>query len=512
MSESSVTSLRRGFKSRQIPEFCSIVIFGATGDLTHRKLVPALYNLFLNNELPKNLRVIGFARRDKTDQQWQEELENSNRENSRSGHDPEAWKKFVSSFTYHRGDLNDSNSYKTLSAHLDAIESENERNHNRLFYLSTAPEFFPVVLENLKSTGLNNANPNSWSRVIIEKPFGSDLKSAQDLNAVVNETFSEADTYRIDHYLGKETAQNIMVLRFANSIFEPLWRSRFIDHVQITCAEHLGMEGGRGGYYDKAGATRDMVQNHLLQLLSLVAMEPPTDLSADSVRDEKVKVLRTIRKMDPEQVAKNVIRAQYIDGNINGEPVKAYREEDRVDPKSMTESYVAMRLFIDNWRWEGTPFYIRMGKRLPKKTTEISLHLKSPPNVLFQKLPGAGESNILTIRIQPDEGMSVLMLSKKPGTSLKIEPVKMDFHYWSSFEKGSPEAYERLLIDAMIGDATLFARRDEVENAWVFIDSIEEAWHESDQKSPVAEYPAGSWGPEESNLLLAEMGHEWRAL
>ncbi|MED5471176.1 MAG: glucose-6-phosphate dehydrogenase, partial [Verrucomicrobiota bacterium] len=473
MPESSVTSLRRGFKSRQIPEFCSIVIFGATGDLTHRKLVPALYNLFLNNELPKNLRVIGFARRDKTDQQWQEELENSNRENSRSGHDPEAWKKFVSSFTYHRGDLNDSNSYKTLSAHLDAIESENERNHNRLFYLSTAPEFFPVVLENLKSTGLNNANPNSWSRVIIEKPFGSDLKSAQDLNAVVNETFSEADTYRIDHYLGKETAQNIMVLRFANSIFEPLWRSRFIDHVQITCAEHLGMEGGRGGYYDKAGATRDMVQNHLLQLLSLVAMEPPTDLSADSVRDEKVKVLRTIRKMDPEQVAKNVIRAQYIDGNINGEPVKAYREEDRVDPKSMTESYVAMRLFIDNWRWEGTPFYIRMGKRLPKKTTEISLHLKSPPNVLFQKLPGAGESNILTIRIQPDEGMSVLMLSKKPGTSLKIEPVKMDFHYWSSFEKGSPEAYERLLIDAMIGDATLFARRDEVENAWVFIDSIE---------------------------------------
>ena len=512
MPESSVTSLRRGFKSRQIPEFCSIVIFGATGDLTHRKLVPALYNLFLNNELPKNLRVIGFARRDKTDQQWQEELENSNRENSRSGHDPEAWKKFVSSFTYHRGDLNDSNSYKTLSAHLDAIESENERNHNRLFYLSTAPEFFPVVLENLKATGLNNANPNSWSRVIIEKPFGSDLKSAQDLNAVANETFSEADTYRIDHYLGKETAQNIMVLRFANSIFEPLWRSRFIDHVQITCAEHLGMEGGRGGYYDKAGATRDMVQNHLLQLLSLVAMEPPTDLSADSVRDENLKVLRTIRKMDPEQVAKNVIRAQYIDGNINGEPVKAYREEDRVDPKSMTESYVAMRLFIDNWRWEGTPFYIRMGKRLPKKTTEISLHLKSPPNVLFQKLPGAGESNILTIRIQPDEGMSVLMLSKKPGTSLKIEPVKMDFHYWSSFEKGSPEAYERLLIDAMIGDATLFARRDEVENAWVFIDSIEEAWHESDQKSPMAEYPAGSWGPEESNLLLAEMGHEWRAL
>ena len=272
------------------------------------------------------------------------------------------------------------------------------------------------------------------------------------------------------------------------------------------------MEGGRGGYYDEAGATRDMVQNHLLQLLSLIAMEPPTDLSADSVRDEKVKVLRTIRKMNAKQVTENVVRAQYEDGSIDGEPVKAYRKEDRVDPESMTESYVAMRLFIDNWRWEGTPFYIRMGKRLPKKTTEISLHLKSPPNVLFQKLPGAGESNILTIRIQPDEGMSVLMLSKKPGTSLKIEPVKMNFHYWSSFEKGSPEAYERLLIDAMIGDATLFARRDEVENAWIFIDSIEEAWHESQEKTPMAEYPAGSWGPKEADHLLAEMDHEWRTL
>jgi len=512
MLESSVTSLRRGFKTRQIPESCSIIIFGATGDLTHRKLIPALYNLALNNELPKSLRVIGFARRDKTDQSWQEELKKSNSENSRSGHDSKAWEKFVSSFSYHRGDLNDPESYKELSKHLDTIESEKGINHNRLFYLSTAPEFFPAVLKNLKSAGLNNANTNAWSRVIIEKPFGSDLKSAQELNQVANETFAETDTYRIDHYLGKETAQNIMVLRFANSIFEPLWRSRFIDHVQITCAEHLGMEGGRGGYYDKAGATRDMVQNHLLQLLSLVAMEPPTDLSADSVRDEKVKVLRTIRKMNSKQVAENVIRAQYNDGTINGEPVNAYRKEDRVDPQSMTESYVAMRLFIDNWRWEGTPFYIRMGKRLPKKTTEISLHLKSPPNVLFQKLPGAGESNILTIRIQPDEGMSVLMLSKKPGTSLKIEPVKMDFHYWSSFEKGSPEAYERLLIDAMIGDATLFARRDEVENAWVFIDSIEEAWHESQEGSPMEEYSAGSWGPKKSDLLLAEMGHTWRTL
>ena len=303
-----------------------------------------------------------------------------------------------------------------------------------------------------------------------------------------------------------------MVLRFAYSIFEPLWRSRFIDHVQITCSEHLGMEGGRGAYYDKAGAARDMVQNHLLQLLTLIAMEPPTDLSANSVRDEKVKVLRTIRQMGPSDVKKNVVRAQYTDGKINNQNVTSYRKEDRVDPESMTESYVAMRLFIDNWRWEGTPFYIRMGKRLPKKATEISLHLKSPPNVLFQKLPGSTESNVLTIRIQPDEGMSVRMLSKKPGTTFKIEPVEMNFDYWSSFKKGSPEAYERLLIDAMIGDATLFARRDEVENAWLFIDSIQNAWHESKENIPMCSYEAGTWGPTEADNLLSEMGHHWRPL
>jgi len=371
-----------------------------------------------------------------------------------------------------------------------------------------------IFLEHLKAAGLNKAAEGAWARVIVEKPFGTDLATAQHLNQVVNNTFEEKDTYRIDHYLGKETAQNIMVLRFANSIFEPLWNSRYIEQIQITCSEHFGMEGGRGGYYDNAGAMRDMVQNHLLQLLSLVAMEPPTDLGADGVRDEKVKVIRSLRQWDtPEKVAKNVVRGQYTSGHIHGKPVVGYREEDRVDPESMTEAYVAVRCMVDTWRWSGVPFYVRMGKRLPKKATEISVHFKAAPNVLFNAIPGASdEGNVLVIRIQPDEGISLRMVSKLPGTSLRLEPVKMDFHYSTSFGKGSPEAYERLLLDSMAGDATLFARRDEVEEAWKFVDHIEKAWHESDNAPPMAEFTAGSWGPEEAEELLAQDGNTWRRL
>ena len=512
MSISSDNPLREGLLSRQEAKPCSLVIFGATGDLTHRKLIPALYNLAADNDLPPGLKVTGFARREKNDQSWRNELEESNRKNSRSGHDPDIWENFAANISYHRGDLNDPGAYNDLAKHLDKVDESSTTHHNRLFYLSTAPEFFPIVLKNLKAAGLNQSKNGGWSRVIIEKPLGSNLSSAQELNRVLSNTFSEEDTYRIDHYLGKETAQNIMILRFANAIFEPLWRSRFIEQVQITCAEDLGMEGGRGGYYDTAGATRDMVQNHLMQLLCLIAMEPPTDLSADSVRDEKVKVLRSLRRMGPEEVKSNVIRAQYTSGEINGEPLPGYLQEERIAENSQTESYVAMRVFIDNWRWEGTPFYIRMGKRLPKKATEISLHLKRPPNVLFQKLPSIDGSNILTMRIQPDEGVSVRMLSKLPGNDLQIEPVKMDFHYLSSFGKGSPEAYERLLLDAMAGDATLFARRDEVENAWLFIDAIQAAWHDNDTPPAMAKYPAGSWGPTEADQLLGERGHQWREL
>jgi glucose-6-phosphate 1-dehydrogenase len=305
-----------------------------------------------------------------------------------------------------------------------------------------------------------------------------------------------------------------MVLRFANSIFEPLWNSKYISHIQITCAENLGMEGGRGGYYEKSGALRDMVQNHLLQLLSLVAMEPPTDLSADGVRDEKVKVIRSLRQWDtPEKVAANVVRGQYLAGHIDGNAVPGYREEDRVSPESQTEAYVAVRLLIDTWRWSGVPFYIRMGKRLPKKSTEISIHFKDAPCVLFNTpCSGVPGGNVLVIRIQPDEGISLRMVSKIPGTSLRLEPVKMDFHYATSFGKGSPEAYERLLLDAIAGDATLFARRDEVEEAWKFIDHIEHAWHQSTNPPPMAEFVAGSWGPREADQLLQQDGNQWRRL
>lgn len=505
---------REDLVSRSRAEACTVVIFGATGDLTHRKLVPALYNLGVDGELPHGVKIVGFARREKSDEEFREGLEVLNKQVSRSGHNPELWSEYQESIHYHQSEFNDIDGYKRLAECLDAIDRERGGAGNRLFYVASAPEFFDVILENLKAVGLSSASDGFWSRVIVEKPFGTDLATAEHLNKVVNNTFAEKDTYRIDHYLGKETAQNIMVLRFANAIFEPLWNNKYIEQVQITCAEHLGMEGGRGGYYDKAGALRDMVQNHLLQLLSLVAMEPPTDLSADGVRDEKVKVLRSLRQLDsPELIRQNVVRGQYTAGHIQDKTVVGYREEDRVDPESMTEAYVALRMHIDTWRWSGVPFYVRVGKRLPKKATEISIHFKSPPSVLFNAIPGAAAGgNVLVIRIQPDEGISLRMVSKLPGTTLRMEPVKMDFHYSTSFGKGSPEAYERLLLDAMAGDATLFARRDEVEEAWRFIDHIEKAWHESAKAPEMTEFAAGSWGPKEADELLGQDGNSWRRL
>ncbi len=505
--------LREDLVSPSQAESCTIVIFGATGDLTHRKLVPAMYNLAVDGELSPGVKILGFARREKSDEEFRSGLKELNEKVSRSGHDSEIWDEFEESIHYHQSTFNDLAGYQSLAERLDKIDAERGAKGNRLFYIASAPEFFDDILENLKAVGLSEPKEGYWSRVIVEKPFGTDLPTAQHLNKVVNQTFAEEDTYRIDHYLGKETAQNIMVLRFANAIFEPLWNNRYIDQVQITCAEHLGMEGGRGGYYDKSGALRDMVQNHLLQLLSLVAMEPPTDLTADGVRDEKVKVIRSLRKLDtPEKVKRNVVRAQYSKGFVNGDEVPGYREEDRVDPESNTEAYVALRLHIDTWRWSGVPFFMRVGKRLPKKATEISIHFKDAPNVLFNALPGSTPGgNVLVIRIQPDEGISLRMVSKLPGTTLRLEPVKMNFQYSSSFGKGSPEAYERLLLDSMAGDATLFARRDEVEEAWKFVDDIEHAWHGDDQPE-MADFVAGSWGPAEADDLIAEDGFTWRRL
>jgi glucose-6-phosphate 1-dehydrogenase len=502
---------REDLLTRLLAEPCTLVIFGATGDLTHRKLIPALYNLAVAGELPPGLQIIGFARRQKSAEEFRAGLAEVNRELSRSGHDERLWNPFIAGVHYHQAEFTDAAGFRSLANQLTAIDTARGSMGNRLFYLASAPEFFDDILTQLKNTGLNQAAAGCWARVIVEKPFGSDLASARHLNQVVKATFHERDTYRIDHYLGKETAQNLMVLRFANAIFEPLWNRKHVCHVQITCAENLGMEGGRGAYYDRAGALRDMVQNHLLQLLSLVAMEPPTDLTADGVRDEKVKVLRSLRPWDtPEKVAANVVRAQYTAGHLAGVPVPAYREEDRIDPASVTEAYVAVRLLVDTWRWSGVPFYIRMGKRLPRKSTEISIHFKDAPCVLFNApCGGVPGGNVLVIRIQPDEGFSLRLVSKIPGNNLRLEPVKMDFHYASGFGTASPEAYERLLLDALAGDATLFARRDEVEEAWRFIDHIERAWHHADPPPPMAHFVAGTWGPKEADDLLRQDGNAW---
>ncbi|MGE5207763.1 MAG: glucose-6-phosphate dehydrogenase [Alphaproteobacteria bacterium] len=501
--------LREGLAARPVPQPCSVVIFGATGDLTHRKLVPALYNLAADGELPPSVVIVGFARRPKTDDEFRQDLETSTRKFSRQTVRDEIWKTFSQSIFYHQGNFDEEAGYKALAKRLDEIDKTHGTRGNRLFYLAAGPDQFEPILKNLKAADLNDAQRGSWARVIIEKPFGTDLSSARELNRVVRNSFKEEQTYRIDHFLGKETAQNILVLRFANAIFAPLWNTHYIDHVQITAAETLGV-GTRAGFYETAGALRDMVQNHLLQLLCLIAMEPPTDLSADSIRDEKVKVVRSLRRWPYDEIIHSVVRAQYTKGAINGDPVVGYRQEQNVNAKSQTETFVALRLFIDDWRWADVPIYMRVGKRLPKSATEISIHFKKAPAVLFNK--DLRDLNVLVIRIQPDEGISLRIHAKVPGTSFRIEPVKMDFHYGTSFGKPSPEAYERLLLDAMSGDATLFARADEVEQAWAFVDPIEEAWHATKDAPELCFYPAGSWGPEAAEDLLARDGRAWRRL
>ena len=492
-----------------MPQPCAVVIFGATGDLTHRKLVPALYNLAADGALPPAVSVVGFARRDKTDEIFRKELEEAARKFSRQKINDDHWAAFASSIFYHRSGFDALEGYESLAKRLDELDAQRGTRGNRLYYLSAGPDQFPVILENLRKSKLNKAQPGSWARVIVEKPFGTDLPSAQRLNEMVKEAFSEKDTFRIDHYLGKETAQNIMVMRFANAIFEQLWNARYIDHVQITASEALGVEG-RAGYYDKAGAMRDMVQNHLLQLLCLTAMEPPAGLDADAIRDEKVKVLKSLRPIRGQDVRNHVVRAQYGAGTVNGKRVPAYLDEQNISLESVTETYVALRINVDNWRWAGVPFFVRVGKRLPKASTEIAIQFKAAPPVLFNVEGQTIDANALVIRIQPDEGVALRMSSKMPGSSLRIEPVKMDFHYGTSFGKATPEAYERLLLDAMSGDATLFARRDEVEEAWKFVDAIRAEWEKSGDD--LALYAAGTWGPTEADELIKRFDATWRRL
>jgi glucose-6-phosphate 1-dehydrogenase len=479
--------LREGLSSRPLPQPCSVVIFGASGDLTYRKLIPALYNIAADGDLPAALTVVGFARREKTDESFRQELGQAARKFSRSGVNEEVWTSFAERVFYHRSEFGDADGYARLARRLDELDEARGTRGNRLFYLSVAPGEFEGILNHLAAAGLNRTREGSWARVIVEKPFGTDLPSAQELNTVVNQAFPEKDTYRIDHYLGKETAQNIMVLRFANAIFEPLWNYRYIDHVQITASEPLGVEQ-RGPYYESSGALRDMVQNHLLQLLCLTAMEPPTDLGADSVRDEKVKVVRALRPMSPEDVARNVVRGQYTAGAIAGKEVKAYREEDRVNPQSMTETYVALKVNVDNWRWEGVPFYIRAGKSLPLRATEVVVRLRPPPLNVFNEALN-GPSNYLRFRISPQILIGLGSRIKAPGEHLigeQVELVAVDDG------KGDLEPYDRLIGDALEGDGALFTRQDASEIAWRIFDPI------LGNKTPVHPYEPGTWGPAEA--------------
>jgi len=486
----------------------TLVIFGATGDLTHRKLLPAIYNLAHEGALPERFNLIGVARRDKEDSDFAGESRESIEKFSRRETKPEVLDAFMKNVRYVPGVFDDPEVYRELSEALDAFDAEAGTPLNRVFYLSTAPEFFPEIVGQLGQAGLNKAE-GAETRCVIEKPFGYDLDSARRLNTEVLGVFRERQVFRIDHYLGKETVQNVMAFRFANAMFEPVWNRNFIDCVQITASEDLGI-GTRAGYYDGAGALRDLVQNHMLQLLTLICMEPPTSFTADRVRDEKAKVIEAISPPTVDDVPHMAVRAQYGSGASGGEQVRGYLEEDDVPPESTTETYAALRLHVSNWRWAGVPFYLRTGKRLARKVTEIAVQLKPVPHLAFQQAGSVGvQPNQLVLTVQPDEGVSLSLGAKIPGASMRIRPVNMEFHYGTTFLSQSPEAYERLILDAMRGDATLFTRNDEVDGLWQVIDPILESWKNT--PGPLPQYPAGSAGPEEANALLAA-GHHWRSL
>lgn len=497
----------RGQSSR-IFDPCILVIFGATGDLTARKLVPALYNLMREGQLPAQFACVGFARRPKTHDQFREEMRKAVAEFSRvKPIDDSLWNHFKDHIYYHCSEFHDDAGYQKLKGFLSELDAKLGTKGNRVFYLSTQPSFFPLVCSNLHKAGLiYNPKNTQWSRVVIEKPFGHDLNSSIALQRELLQYLSENQIYRIDHYLGKETVQNLLVFRFSNSIFESLWNSRYIDHIQISVAEDIGI-GTRGKFFEEAGLLRDIVQNHTMQLLSLVAMEPPASLSADAVRDEKVKVLQAIRKLDP----KEVVRGQYGPGFTGGVPVVGYRQEKDVNPNSSVETFVALRVFIDSPRWKGVPFYLRGGKRLPKRTTEIAVVFKDPPGMLFQNPGKKNEPNVLAIRIQPDEGTALRINCKVPGPSSPIQPVKMDFRYGSYFGTAPPEAYERLICDCILGDSTLFAREDEVLSSWKLLTPVLDFW--ANAKSPdFPNYSAGSWGPQEADAMIGKEGRKWRLI
>jgi glucose-6-phosphate 1-dehydrogenase len=487
----------------------ALVIFGATGDLSKRKLLPAIYNLAHEGALPEHLELVGVSRSAKSDEDFRAQAREAIERFSRRRADPDVLAGLLAGVRYVSGSFDDPAPYAELSETLRALDERHGQPLNRVFYLSTAPEFFPLIIEQLGAAGLNRAE-EAEVRVVIEKPFGYDLASARRQNAAVLSCLDESQVFRIDHYLGKETVQNLMALRFANALFEPVWNRNYIDNVQITAAEDIGIEG-RAGYYEGAGALRDLVQNHMLQLLALLAMEPPTAFEANRLRDEKLKVLEAIVPPALSEVSRMAVRAQYGAGVVGGSGSPSYREEPGVAPDSRTETYAALRLHISNWRWAGVPFYLRTGKRLARKLTEIAVTLKPVPHLAFQSTGSVGvQSNQIILTVQPDEGVSVSLGAKIPGARMRIRPVNMEFHYGTSFLSESPEAYERLILDAMRGDATLFTRDDEIEALWGIIDPILGAWHE-DTSSPIPQYSAGSSGPTQAEALL-DGGRSWRRL
>jgi len=491
---------------RRGPE-CIVVIFGATGDLTKRKLMPALYRLAYDRKLSTGFAVIGVARTPLSDQQFRERMLDGVKQFSENTQfDEGVWRAFADGLFYVAGDVSDAGLYQRIGQKLAAIEESRHTGGNVLFYLSTQPSQYAVAALGLGAAGLGTGK--GWRRLIVEKPFGHDLSSARELSEQIHQVFREPDVYRIDHYLGKETVQNILAFRFGNGIFEPLWNRQYVDHVQITAAESIGVEG-RGAYYQEAGALADMIQNHLLQVMATVAMEPSASFQADAVRDERSKLLRSIKRMTPEEIIHDTVPGQYGPSRVAGQEMPGFRQEPGVDANSMTDTYAACTFFVDNWRWAGVPFYVRTGKRLPKRVSEIAIQFRQAPLAIFGDRDGdGGLPNLLILRIQPEEGISLKFLSKRPGEGMTLRPVSMDFNYGSSFGERSPSAYETLLLDAIIGDPTLYTRQDMVEASWEVVEPIQHEWRSRPHDFP--NYAAGSWGPAAADEMLARRGHIWR--
>jgi glucose-6-phosphate 1-dehydrogenase len=490
---------------RRVPE-CAVVIFGANGDLTKRKLLPALYRLAYDRRLSAGFAVVGISRTPMSDEAFREKMLEAVKQFSEdTNFDENVWAGFAAGLYYVAGDIGDAALYRNLATRLEQIEKERQTGGNVLFYLSTQPSQYARAAQGLGAAGVSKGK--GWRRLVVEKPFGHDLESARELSDRLHESFDESEVYRIDHYLGKETVQNILAFRFGNGIFEPLWNRRYVNHVQITGAESIGVEG-RGAYYQEAGALDDMIQNHLLQVMATIAMEPSATFRAPSVRDERSKLLRSIRPMTPDEVRQNTVPGQYGPASIGGKDVPGFRKEPGVDPQSQTNTYAAVTLFVDNWRWAGVPFYIRTGKRLAKRVTEISIQFNEAPLHIFDQDGAESAPNLLIVRIQPEEGISLKFLSKRPGSGMMLRPVSMDFNYGSSFGERSPSAYETLLLDAIIGDATLYTRQDMVEASWSVVEPIQNYWRENTTDFP--NYPAGTWGPAAADAMLARRGHVWR--